>query len=138
MDLAIQGIPFFHGRLPENAVILATVLKVAGDEVLLELPGGRLSCRTQMDLTPGETLLMRVKGSPQGLTLQIVARGGEAPAPPPEGWTDIAHEVLTSIINQRVPPDSPLIQELSGHFPQALLLQGKFPPFCTFCGRNCL
>lgn len=127
MDLAIQGIPFLHGRLPENAVILATVLKVAGDEVLLELPGGRLSCRTQMDLTPGETLLMRVKGSPQGLTLQIVARGGEAPAPPPEGWTDIAHEVLTSIINQRVPPDSPLIQELSGHFPPSSPAPGEIP-----------
>ncbi|NLN17049.1 MAG: hypothetical protein GX182_07010 [Firmicutes bacterium] len=127
MDLAIQGLSFFHGRLPENSIILATVLKVAGDEVLLELPGGKLTCRTQINLTPGETLLMQIKDAPEGATLQIMARGGEVPGPPPGTLTDAAHGLLTSLIAQRVPPDSPLTQELIAHLSQSSPAPGEIP-----------
>ncbi|MGI6034501.1 MAG: hypothetical protein ACOYCE_01665 [Limnochordia bacterium] len=132
MDLAINGIPFFQGEPGEKSIILATVLKVAGEEVLLQLPGGKLSCRTQTDLTLGETLLLRVKESPEQVTLQIVAREQEAAKPLPdplpwEGLTERAQEVLTSLIQQDVPPDGPLTQRLIRHLPQSSDVPGQVP-----------
>ena len=142
MDLAINGIPFFQGELGEKSIILATVLKVAGEEVLLQLPGGKLSCRTQTDLTLGETLLLRVKESPEQVTLQIVAREQEAAKPLPdplpwEGLTERAQEVLTSLIQQDVPPDGPLTQRLIRHLPQSSDVPGQVPALLHLLRRNC-